>query len=433
MSRVEEVVAEGRSSVHEAFFPYVLQRLRAREHPIVISERKRFLMLLVGVYGCLCVSTAYVFNLFSGEMQQRYNLTQAELSTITTYSSVLSVIVFPLASLYDLCGPRPLYLIALLTFPPGALLFGLSFADVVQGSVLRFTFYSTLLSVGTSMFDIATLMTIMSVFPSSRGAVIGVMKTFIGLGSAMLSAVQLAFFANSVAYFFYFMAVFVAVVAFLCVLVIELPPYQLTGYEEMHLSDAEKERRRATKIAYCEQVPPPRRFAVGFVVVVVLLFFLPIQSTMVALVETSHATRIVYALVIMAILACYTIVALPIRCLDVPDARAGHQHDGAEDDDDEVVEPPHAHEDEPLSPEVLRRLSQAMTHRIYLEAHPLEAFYGLNGPAVIQTSYFALGWLASSPAKATWARRWRCCWRLRGCRSSLRVGRWWRGWRCCGK
>ncbi|CAM42782.1 hypothetical protein, unknown function [Leishmania braziliensis MHOM/BR/75/M2904] len=325
MSVVEEVYAEGRSSVQETRSSLAQRLWPSNSITINIHEPKRFFMLLIGVYACICTSTSYVYNLFSGKLQEKYNFTQEQMSVITTMSSILGIVVFPLAVLYDYYGPRSLFLIGMLSLPVGGVLFGLAFADVVEGSVARFTIFSTLLSVGTSMFDIAGLMTILSVFPSSRGAVIAVMKTFIGLGSAIFGCIQLGFFESDISGFFYFLSAFTAIVGLLCVLFVKLPPYQLTGYEEKYLSEADKANKLATKRAYLEKVPSPRRFVFGFVLVAFLIIFLPVESTVVAYKQLGHSYKVAFALVTISVMVLYSVIAIPLRWLDVGSANIAEQ------------------------------------------------------------------------------------------------------------
>lgn len=318
MSMADEAYAEGRRSMQETRSSQA-QRFRTNR-PITISEPKRFLMLLIGVYACICASTGYVYNLFSGRLQEKYDFTQKQMSVITTMSGVLCIVVFPLAGVYDYYGPRPLFMIGMIFFPLGGILFGLSFADAVGGNVVRFTVFNALLGISTSMFDIAGLMTILSVFPSSRGAVIAVMKTFIGIGSAIFGALQLGFFEDDISGFFYFLSAFVGVVGLLCLLFVELPPYQLTGYEERYLTEADKAKRLATKRAYLEKVPSPRRFAIGFALVSLLIIFLPIESSLVAYLKLGHRYKQGFALATVGVMVLYSVIAVPLRWLDVGSA-----------------------------------------------------------------------------------------------------------------
>lgn len=315
MPLTEEVYAEGRGSVHERLLPYAAQRLLS-QRTTAISEPRRFFILFIGVFACVCASTGYVYNLFSGRLQEQFDLSQSDMATITTVANLLGLVAFPLASVYDWYGPQPLFAVALFSFPVGAVMFGLAFEGLVEGTVARFTVFNTLLGIGSGLFDTAGLMTVMCVFPSSRGALIAVMKTFIGLGSAVFSAIQLGFFEENVASFFFFMAAFVAVVSVLCFVFIRLPPYQLTGHEETTLSDEEKRLRAETKRAYFEQVPPASRFKIGFAIVGVLVVFLPAQSGAVAYLHLGSAYKKGFAIATCVLLAMEGLTALPARCLD---------------------------------------------------------------------------------------------------------------------
>lgn len=356
MALTREVYAEGRASIHESIVPYVVQRYRS-ERTTTVSEPRRFLALSVGVLACICASTSYVYNLFSGRLQEKYNFTQKQMATITTLASIFGMVALPLGGVYDYYGPRPLFFISMLTFPLGALLFGLAFADAFDGSVVRFTICNTLLGIGTNMFDVGALMTVLSIFPSSRGAVIAVMKTFIGLGSAIFGAIQLGFFEDDISLFFFFLALFVAVVGFLSFFLIRLPPYQLTGYDEKYLSESAKQRRLATKRAYFEQVPPARRFIVGFVIVAALILFLPVQSALVAFKDLSHTYKLVFAIVTIALVAVFPIVALPIRWLSGGSAAIEERLRNATDEEDDHVAPV-------LTPSALQRMSARMSQRL---------------------------------------------------------------------
>ncbi|EPY24570.1 hypothetical protein STCU_07114 [Strigomonas culicis] len=211
--------------------------------------------------------------------------------------------------------------------------------------------YHTLMSIGSSMFDIAGLMTLMSIFPSSRGAVIAVMKTFVGLGSSILACILLGFFADSISGFFYFMSLQIAFVGFAAIVFIELPPYHLTKWAMENISEEEKKLRLATKTSYYEQVPPTRRFGVGFVVVFFLIVFLPAQSAVTSLYDISHGTKQCFAL--CAIGAVFLSFAM---CLRIPWLDAGHSE--ARERLTPLTDPQlDAHDSEQVSREALQRMS----------------------------------------------------------------------------
>ncbi|EPY32837.1 hypothetical protein AGDE_08486, partial [Angomonas deanei] len=315
MSIADEIYSDGRGTIRESVSNYVLCQIAA-PRTTAVSETRRFFVLFIGILACIGSSTSYVYNLFSGSLQSKFHLSQNQMTSITTGSALIGLFIFPLAGAYDYFGPKPLFFVAMTAFPLGAILFALSFADAINGSVLRFTVYNGLMGVASAMFDISGLMTLLSIFPSSRGAVIAVMKTFIGLGSAIFGSIALGFFEGSRTNFFYFMALFVNLAGFLSLVFIELPPYQLTTWEEKHLPEGEKRSRLATKRTYFEQIPPMRRFAVGFVLVFVLFVFLPTQSVLTSNYDLSPRTKQMFAIATVLLVLSFLAMSLPIKWLN---------------------------------------------------------------------------------------------------------------------
>ncbi|ORC84510.1 uncharacterized protein TM35_000441660, partial [Trypanosoma theileri] len=233
------------------------------DHLPPLSEVKRFTIVGVAIFGCICASFAHFFNLFSGELQKEYSLSQRDLSTISTVGTVFCFFTLPYGFLYDYFGPVPIFCISATMFPLGALLLALSFNGFIYGTVARLSVFNAILNIGTIMFDFGCQMTLLSIFPSSRGAIVAIGKTFNGLGSPIVGTIQLAFFDNHPDHFFYFLMVLVVVVSLSCMYFLRLPPYHLTGYQQSHLSEQEKTKRLATRAQYLRQKTPVPRFLVG--------------------------------------------------------------------------------------------------------------------------------------------------------------------------
>ncbi|KAF8297216.1 putative protein associated with differentiation 4 [Trypanosoma cruzi] len=138
-------------------------------------------------------------------------------------------------------------------FPLGALMFALSFRGTIEGSVVRLSVFNGMLTLGCTLFDLAYMMTIMSHFPISRGPVVAILKSYIGLGSAIVGSIQLAFFDGRPDHYFYFLMVLFLVTGAAGFLFVLLPSYHLTGYEEKRLGIEEKQRRLARKSVYLRQ------------------------------------------------------------------------------------------------------------------------------------------------------------------------------------
>ncbi|PBJ79911.1 protein associated with differentiation 4 [Trypanosoma cruzi cruzi] len=281
-----------------------------------IYEPRRFAILLLGSYGCICSSLSYAFNLIAPEMQSLYNLTGRDISTISTVGLVVGYFLVPYGFIFDHCGPKPIFILSMVLFPLGALMFALSFRGTIEGSVVRLSVFNGMLILGCTLFDLAYMMTIMSHFPISRGPVVAILKSYIGLGSAIVGSIQLAFFDGRPDHYFYFLMVLFLVTGVAGFFFVLLPSYHLTGYEEKHLGIEEKQRRLARKSVYLRQKPPTVRLAIGIAFVVLLVIYLPLQSALVAYLEWGRTQRIIFASILIAVIVALPLMALPVSCLE---------------------------------------------------------------------------------------------------------------------
>ncbi|KAH9578914.1 Nodulin-like [Trypanosoma melophagium] len=285
-----------------------------------LSEPRRFWQLFVGILCCFAVSSTYAFNLYSGQMQAKYNFTQNQMTTITTIADAIGAITLPFSFLYDHYGAWPVFLTAMILFPLGGVLFGLTYANVIPGSLPAFSVYACMQSIGTSLLDICAVMTLLSIFPVNRGAVVAVMKTFSGMGSAIMGAIHLAFFSanddNDTSRFFFFLAALGCVVSFLGLVFVEVPPYMIKGCEQNVLTDEERRLRRRMKRQYLRQKAPAARFGIGVVIVLILVVFLPTQGALSAYFDLDRKYHIAFACVALGLLALYPTMALPLKVLD---------------------------------------------------------------------------------------------------------------------
>ncbi|RNE96121.1 hypothetical protein TraAM80_09963 [Trypanosoma rangeli] len=308
-----------------------------------ISEPHRFFILVIGAFGSLCSSLSYAFNLISMDMQSRYHLSGRDISTIITVGLVISYFLVPYGFLYDHFGPKPIFALSTTLFLLGAFLFALTFRGTIEGSVVRLSVFNVMLSLGSTLFDVGCLMTVMSHFPASKGAAVAIMKSCLGLGSAIVGSIQLAFFDGSPDIYFYFLMALVLVVGVANFFLLTLPPYILTGYEENHLSAEEKEHRLARRSVYLRQQPPRIRFIVGLAVVVVLVVYLPLQSALSAYLKLGNTSHIIFAVVIIVLVAILPVMALPVPWMErkgtkqIADGCKWAENRGA--GDDELNEP----------------------------------------------------------------------------------------------
>ncbi|KPA77010.1 hypothetical protein ABB37_07365 [Leptomonas pyrrhocoris] len=281
-----------------------------------LSELKRFVCLTAACFAMICASTSYAFNLFSGSLQAEYNYDSRAMSTINSVGMVFAYFLMPYGFICDYFGPFPVYVIATTYFSLGALLMGLTFQGVVTGSVVRFCVFNALLSLGSQLFDLASMTAIVSIFPTRKGWVIALLKTLMGLGSAIIAAIQTGFFATTPANYFYFLMALVIVVAACVMSLVRLPSYHLTGYEQRHLSEEAKERRMEHRVSYLTQEPPMWRFYYGIVVILVLVVYLPATSAVVAFCGIQQNGKRAIAIVAIVLTLLLLCIMAPCPWLD---------------------------------------------------------------------------------------------------------------------
>ncbi|CAJ02720.1 conserved hypothetical protein in leishmania [Leishmania major strain Friedlin] len=266
----------------------------------------------------ICASTSYAFNLFSGSLRDKYNFDSRQMSTINTVGMVFAYFLLPYGTIYDYLGPLPVYILACVLASLGLLLMGLTFQGVIAGSVVRFCVFNALLSLGSQLFDLATVVTMLSIFLTRRGWVVALLKTLMGLGSAIIGSMRTGFFLNTPANYFYFLMGVILVTGLCCIAVMRLPSYHLTGYQQSRLSDEQKAVRGARVAAYLTQEPPMWRFYLSIAVVLVLVVYLPTTSALAAFTEVAKTQHglLAFAIVAVIITSCFLLMLVPCPWLD---------------------------------------------------------------------------------------------------------------------
>ncbi|RNE98756.1 hypothetical protein TraAM80_08603 [Trypanosoma rangeli] len=89
-------------------------------------------------------------------------------------------------------------------------------------------------------------------------------------------------------------------------------PYLITGCERRHLTEAEAERHIMTKAVYLPQPLPTMRFAV----VLLFIFFLLLQTALVASLHPPWGYRNGFATATIVALGVYPIVTVSLRSTD---------------------------------------------------------------------------------------------------------------------
>ncbi|PBJ79766.1 protein associated with differentiation 4 [Trypanosoma cruzi cruzi] len=287
-----------------------------------MEPRRRIIQprrLLVLGWACLPAPVQLSSLAFTSLLDRRgavNELDQGGASATCMSGPACGYLVMPHGFIFDHFGPKPIFILSMVLLPLGALLFALSFRGTIEGSVVRLSVFNGMLTLGCTLYDLAYMMTIMSHFPISKGPVVAILKSYIGLGSAIVGSIQLAFFDGRPDHYFYFLMVLFFVTGAAGFFLVPLPSYHLTGYEEKHLGIEEKERRLARKSVYLRQQPPTIRFAIGIAFVVLLVIYLPLQSALVAYLGWGRTQRIIFASILIAVLVSLPLMALPVSCLE---------------------------------------------------------------------------------------------------------------------
>lgn len=281
----------------------------------VISEPYRYFLLVVGSVGCLLASLSYTFGLFSMTMMRMGGLNMTQVTTVGTVMLVFSYFTLPYAFVMDYFGPKPVLVIGTILLPLGCLLMALTFNGNIQATTATFSVFMGIMGGGCIVFDIGTVVAVLSWFPTYRGPVVAIMKTFAGLGSAIVGTLQHAFFDSYPAGFFFLLMAMSLVFGLFCVFSMRLPPYHLTAYQNKHLSEEEKVPLKATMVLFLRKSPCRRRAAIALCFIVFLIIFLPLQSALVSYCHLGKGPKIAFAVVVIAACAFYPVICLPLRCL----------------------------------------------------------------------------------------------------------------------
>ncbi|KAG5490397.1 hypothetical protein JKF63_00517 [Porcisia hertigi] len=301
-----------------------------------------------------------------------FNLTGADLTTITTIGIVVGFANFPFGVLLDYLGPKWVCILACTLNALGALLYALAFNGNVKGTVPTLSVFSAIMSLGCSSFDTGSLMAVLGNFPLTKGPVVAIMKTLTGLGASILAVINYSFFRKSDAHYMFFMTTLVICMGSIAIAFIRFPPYHIVQYEKTRVPERMQVRRRLTERAYLTQVPPMKRFYLGFGIMVSLLVYLTVQSLCVAYANPSDSARMGNTIGVLVLLVSLVFMAAPFPLLggmdkkpskDFPDYPADEAPSSENDDVKRVLQSTEA--------EVAQYRCALCEHRMEDEHHPV--------------------------------------------------------------
>lgn len=283
-----------------------------RQKPI--HEYHRFFLLLLSFCGSIVVSFSYAFNLISRAMAVQYSLGLRDLATISTVGIAIQYFMLPYGILYDFLGPIPISAIGTTYFPLGTLLLALCFMNKIRGGTAKLSVFNAMMCSGCGQFDLASCMTIISHFPTQKGLVTALLKTYTGLGSAIVGCIYLAFFDKKPDQYFFFLMAYTVVIGVLYLIFMRLPPYHLTHFQLRRLSEEKKADLLATKAQYLRQEPPIYRFYIGIAYMVFLICFLPTEAALVTYLSLGRSYKIAFAVIAIVFTLLNVTIFIPYPC-----------------------------------------------------------------------------------------------------------------------
>ncbi|CBH10109.1 hypothetical protein, conserved [Trypanosoma brucei gambiense DAL972] len=291
----------------------------------LVDDLARMRMLMAGVYAGLGVSKAYCFSIFTPFLRSKFNMTQGDITTISTVGTCMLYFSFPGGALFDYAGPMVVLPIAGFLGFLGFLLFGLTFdGKIANPSVGLFCFYNALVNCTFSWLDVSTIMPLMLQFPLDRGYIVLVSKTIGGLGTGVLMAYFNGWFKdttsddvekNNYSGFAYFVAIQLVVVSLIALSVTRMPMYFPCAWRKQRLSEEEWTKRQQTLQLYMNQPAPPRRMKIAVGLVLSLLLFLTTQSLIGGYVKLPPAAYLAFSIIAVLMMASFCVVALPFQWL----------------------------------------------------------------------------------------------------------------------
>ena len=196
-------------------------------------NRRRLIQLCVGVFLGVSSGSSYAFGIFSNRIKVAGNLSQSEMTTITTIGSLMNGFTFPAGALYDFAGPQYVLGVSTIVSLVGFGLLALIFEGIISPTVYSVAIANGLTNWGAGFNDCGSMMTNLFNLPINRGEVMVIQKTFFGLGSTFLSISFDGFFGASENYLGYaiFVSAFVLVTGSIGTAITRLPKYKRTALD----------------------------------------------------------------------------------------------------------------------------------------------------------------------------------------------------------
>ena len=154
----------------------------------------RWLVLVASLLLEICGGAMYAFGVYSEQLRITLSYTQTQLQSLALASNIGNFCNIPSGIVQDRCGTRTTVLCGVGVNFVGYFLLYLVATEQLAAPFPAVFGISMLWGNGSGWFDTAVITTNMANFPPQRGVVTGLLKSFFGLASALLSLVFFAFF-----------------------------------------------------------------------------------------------------------------------------------------------------------------------------------------------------------------------------------------------
>jgi MFS family permease len=154
----------------------------------------RWIVLVASLAAEICGGAMYAFGVYSEQLRITLSYSQTQLQSLALASNIGNFCNIPSGIVQDRCGTRVTVLCGIAVNFAGYFLLWLVATERLELQYPYVFGISMLWGNGSGWFDTAVITTNMANFPSERGVVVGLLKSFFGLSSALLSLVFFAFF-----------------------------------------------------------------------------------------------------------------------------------------------------------------------------------------------------------------------------------------------
>lgn len=159
--------------------------------PLVAS---RWAVIAASLCLQICGGAMYAFPVYSEQLRITLNYAQWQVSSLALASNIGNFCNIPSGIVLDRFGVRVTVLCGIVVNFLGYFLLYLVATETIAAPYTVVFGISVLWGNGSGWFDTAVMGVNMSNFPEQRGIVVGLLKSFFGLSSAMLSLLYFAFF-----------------------------------------------------------------------------------------------------------------------------------------------------------------------------------------------------------------------------------------------